>query len=104
MASPRRSSPRVSKPGARAHRAGIDTLLLPARNRKDYEEIPESARRDLEFVWLENVDDALEVALVQDEECVAAVGTQSATAAQSERADQRLHDHVVIRRQPTVRS
>jgi ATP-dependent Lon protease len=46
-----------------ALRAGIHTVLLPARNRKDLEEIPESARSQIEFVWLETVDDALERAL-----------------------------------------
>ena len=42
-----------------AHRAGIHTVLLPARNRKDLEDIPESVRRDLEFVWLEHVHEAI---------------------------------------------
>ena len=42
-----------------ALRAGIDTVLLPARNRKDLDEIPEPARKQLKFVWLENIDDAL---------------------------------------------
>ena len=37
--------------------------MLPARNRKDLEEIPEPARRKLEFVWLDDIDDALEAAL-----------------------------------------
>ncbi len=46
-----------------ALRAGIDTVALPARNRKDLEEIPESARGHLRFVWLETVDDALDAAL-----------------------------------------
>jgi ATP-dependent Lon protease len=46
-----------------AHRAGIKRVMLPARNRKDYEDIPESARDELEFVWLEQVDDAIEAAL-----------------------------------------
>jgi ATP-dependent Lon protease len=46
-----------------ALRAGIHTVLLPARNRKDLEEIPESARAQLTFVWLETVDDALANAL-----------------------------------------
>ena len=41
-----------------AHRAGIRTVLLPARNRKDLEDIPESVRKELEFVWLERVEDA----------------------------------------------
>jgi ATP-dependent Lon protease len=42
-----------------AHRAGIRTVLLPARNRKDLEDIPESVKQDVEFVWLERVDDAV---------------------------------------------
>jgi ATP-dependent Lon protease len=38
-------------------------VLLPARNRRDYEDIPEDARAKLEFVWLERVDDAVAAAL-----------------------------------------
>ena len=46
-----------------AQQAGIRTVLLPARNRKDLEEIPEDTRRDMRFVWLDTVDDALRNAL-----------------------------------------
>lgn len=46
-----------------ALRAGIKTVLLPARNRKDLEDIPESARKQIEFVWINNVDEALSAAL-----------------------------------------
>ena len=46
-----------------AARAGIKRVLLPARNRKDFEDIPEDARKQLEFVWLERVDDAVAAAL-----------------------------------------
>ena len=46
-----------------AQRAGITTVMLPARNRRDYEEIPEAARDALNFVWLERVDDAIAAAL-----------------------------------------
>jgi ATP-dependent Lon protease len=42
-----------------AHRAGIRTVMLPARNRRDYEEIPQTVRNDIEFVWLERVEDAI---------------------------------------------
>ena len=45
-----------------AARAGITTVLLPARNRTDVEEVPESARKLLNFVWLENIDDAVNAA------------------------------------------
>ena len=46
-----------------AHRAGIKRVMLPARNRKDFDDIPEDARKDIEFVWLERVDDAVAAAL-----------------------------------------
>jgi ATP-dependent Lon protease len=46
-----------------AQRAGISRVLLPARNRRDFEEIPEETRGALEFVWLETVDDAIGAAL-----------------------------------------
>jgi ATP-dependent Lon protease len=46
-----------------AARAGITTVLLPARNRKDLEDVPEAARQQVRFVWLERVDDAVAAAL-----------------------------------------
>jgi ATP-dependent Lon protease len=46
-----------------AARAGIRTVILPARNRRDLEEIPESVRAKLEFVWAEKIDDVLARAL-----------------------------------------
>jgi len=46
-----------------AHRAGIKRVMLPARNRKDFEDIPEVARSELDFVWLERVDDAVAAGL-----------------------------------------
>ena len=42
-----------------AARAGVTHVMLPARNRRDYEEIPEDARNRLEFTWLETVEDAV---------------------------------------------
>jgi ATP-dependent Lon protease len=46
-----------------AARAGIRTVILPARNRRDLEDIPESVRAKLEFVWAERIEDVLERAL-----------------------------------------
>ena len=43
--------------------AGIRTVLLPARNRRELEDIPEDARNRLRFVWCEQVDDVLAAAL-----------------------------------------
>jgi ATP-dependent Lon protease len=51
-----------------ALRAGIRTVMMPARNRRDLEDIPADARAGLTFVWLETVDDALEVALAPEPE------------------------------------
>ena len=46
-----------------AMRAGITRVLLPARNRKEFDEVPEEAKRKLEFVWLETIEDVLREAL-----------------------------------------
>jgi ATP-dependent Lon protease len=46
-----------------AARAELGTVILPARNRKDYEDIPEAAREKLHFIWAERVEDAIEAAL-----------------------------------------
>jgi ATP-dependent Lon protease len=51
-----------------AVRAGINTVLLPSRNQKDLEDVPEAARDQVRFVWLERVDDAIAAALVPSEE------------------------------------
>ena len=59
-----------------AARAGIRKVILPARNRRDLEDIPQSAREALELVWVERVSEALEVALAPAE-------TQKASARQS---------------------
>jgi ATP-dependent Lon protease len=46
-----------------AARAGVRTVILPARNRRDLEDIPESVRNRLEFVWAEKIEDVLARAL-----------------------------------------
>jgi ATP-dependent Lon protease len=43
--------------------AGLTRVMLPARNRRDFDEIPQGARDKLEFVWLDRVDDAIAEAL-----------------------------------------
>lgn len=49
-----------------ALRAGIKTVMLPARNKRDLDDIPEEARNQLKFVFLETVDDAIRSGLVHD--------------------------------------
>ncbi|MDP3659655.1 endopeptidase La [Phenylobacterium sp.] len=43
--------------------AGLTQVMLPARNRRDYDDIPADARDRLKFVWLEKVEDAVTSAL-----------------------------------------
>jgi len=42
--------------------AGLTRVMLPARNRRDFDDIPQGARDKLEFIWLERVDDAMAAA------------------------------------------
>lgn len=46
-----------------AQAAGIKRVLLPARNRKDLDEVPQQARQQLEFVFLDNIEEALQQAI-----------------------------------------
>ncbi len=46
-----------------AVRAGLSTVLLPARNRKDIEDVPAGARDRIQFRFLDTVDEAIEAAL-----------------------------------------
>jgi ATP-dependent Lon protease len=55
----------IKEKAVAAARAGVHTVLLPARNQKDFDEIPEAARQILKFVWLEHVDEAMRAALVE---------------------------------------
>jgi ATP-dependent Lon protease len=53
----------IKEKATAAARAGLGTVIMPARNRKDYEEIPEQARNALRFVWAERIDEVLDAAL-----------------------------------------
>ncbi|MFO0795448.1 MAG: S16 family serine protease [Candidatus Brocadiaceae bacterium] len=44
-----------------AKRAGITTILLPRRNEKDLIEVPENAKKDINFIFVEKVDEMLPV-------------------------------------------
>jgi ATP-dependent Lon protease len=49
-----------------AHRAGIDTVVLPTENRKDIDEIPDNVKSVLKFVFADNMDAVLNTALAAD--------------------------------------
>jgi ATP-dependent Lon protease len=46
-----------------AQRAGIRRVIVPARNEGDVEEIPEHERSELEFVYVDEVSEAIDAAL-----------------------------------------
>ncbi|GAQ16747.1 Lon protease [Oceanobacillus picturae] len=49
-----------------AHRAGITTIIIPAENEKDIEDIPESVRNELTFIKVSHLDEVLKYALVEE--------------------------------------
>ena len=47
-----------------AHRAGVKQVILPLRNQKDLDEIPQNVKDDIKFTFVKNVDEVLEAALM----------------------------------------
>jgi ATP-dependent Lon protease len=43
-----------------ARRAGITTIILPKRNEKDLEDVPDSVRAEMQFIFIDTMDDVLE--------------------------------------------
>jgi ATP-dependent Lon protease len=49
-----------------AHRAGIRRVILPERNRKDVDDIPEEARKDLDLVFVRRMEEVLPLVLQEE--------------------------------------
>jgi ATP-dependent Lon protease len=49
-----------------ALRLGIKTVIIPAENKKDMNELAESVKNNMHFVFAENMDEVLKVALVKN--------------------------------------
>ena len=45
------------------HRAGLTTIIAPKDNKKDMDDIPESVKKDIKFIFAEEVEDVLRVAV-----------------------------------------
>jgi ATP-dependent Lon protease len=58
-------------------RAGIKTIILPKKNEKDLEEIPEHIRNQMNFKFIQKMDEAIELALKHAEPVSAERGTMS---------------------------
>jgi len=63
-----------------AHRAGIETVILPVDNRKDVEDIPESVRKSVKLVFVDHVDQVLDKALIKPKRSVRPKGAGRARA------------------------
>ena len=48
-----------------AHRAKIETVILPRRNRKDMIEVPKKVQRDLKFIFVDRIDEVIKAALLE---------------------------------------
>ena len=46
-----------------AHRAGLTTVILPRKNERDLEDLPEDVRQKMHFVLVDRIDEALAAAL-----------------------------------------
>ena len=49
-----------------AHRAGLKTVLLPGKNKKDLVELPKRVRRDMKLVFVDRMEEVLPVALLPE--------------------------------------
>jgi ATP-dependent Lon protease len=47
-----------------AKRAGIETIIMPEKNRKDLEEIPKKNIKDLNFQFINDIDEVIDYAIV----------------------------------------
>ena len=51
-----------------AHRAGIRRIILPKANQKDLKEVPDEVHNEIEFVFVETIDDVLPAAFASHQE------------------------------------
>jgi ATP-dependent Lon protease len=60
-------------------------VLLPSRNKKDLEDVPDTARNQVRFVWLDRVDDAIAAAFVPagERDRASSIGQETSTTARA---------------------
>ena len=92
-----------------AHRAGLRTVILPARNQKDLRELPESVLEAMNFTFVTEVQQVLDAALLPPgvsatdappSEEAATTATATATASGSRRRGRRARPRSSSRRRP----
>ena len=68
-----------------AHRAGLKTMLIPMKNKKDMVDVPKKVQREMQFVYVERMDQVLPVALTTGRSTLPA-STSRTTAKTSSRS------------------
>jgi ATP-dependent Lon protease len=58
-----------------AHRAGLNTVILPKRNEKDLEDVPVEVRSTMNFILVDRIDEAIEAALKPTKDGIDAAGS-----------------------------
>jgi ATP-dependent Lon protease len=58
-----------------AHRAGLNTVILPKRNDKDLDDVPAEVRDTMNFILVERIDEAIEAALKPTRDDLDATGS-----------------------------
>jgi ATP-dependent Lon protease len=51
-----------------AHRAGLITVVLPRRNEKDLDDLPDEVRRSVRFVLVDGVDEVFRIIFASESE------------------------------------
>ena len=49
-----------------AHRSGLKTIIIPKKNEKDLEDVPEIVKNELEFIAVSDVDEVFDIALIRE--------------------------------------
>ncbi|TDT58432.1 endopeptidase La [Fonticella tunisiensis] len=57
----------VKEKSLAAYRAGIKVVILPSDNKKDIDKIPENVKKKIKFIFVDRVEEVLEVALKGEE-------------------------------------
>jgi ATP-dependent Lon protease len=50
-----------------AHRAGLTTVILPKRNARDLDDVPEEIRNAMQFILVDRIDEAIDMGLTRSE-------------------------------------
>jgi ATP-dependent Lon protease len=53
-----------------AHRAGLTTVILPKRNARDLDDVPEEIRNAMQFILVDRIDEAIDIGLTRSENSV----------------------------------